>query len=209
MKKLSFLILISSLLVFTLIGCSNSASEENPGEVTINFLKALQQQNYSSVKQYYTENIDNLSNFKNKIESISPHVANELFGKMAEFDYTIDKVEISSEDPNKAIVTVTMKCYDLGKAFESTILEYTKTDLEMTFDGSKNEEILKKAEETIMTDINNSEQSFIKTVPVYLTKKDESWKVDTLSKSSEFLNALSGNILNTIDEISQSISELQ
>lgn len=205
MKKKYLLIFTCILLLFCLTSCSKQETE-NPGETVVNFLNALQQQNYASAKAYYSENLDNLPNFKNKIEAISPSVANELFSKLADFSYTIKKVEIDSNDPNEAYVSVSLQCYDLGNAFKTTILDYLKTDLEMTFDGAKDEEIIKKAEETILTDISKSEKSFRRTVMISLAKEEGTWKLNKISENRELLNCLSGNIINTIDEMSKEIN---
>ncbi len=206
MKKKYLLIFI--LLIFCLTSCSKQETE-NPGETVVNFLKALQQQNYASAKAYYSENLDNLPNFKNKIEAISPAVANELFNKLADFSYTIKKVEIDPNDKNKASVTVSLQCYDLGSAFQNIILDYLKTDLEMTFDGAKDEEIIQKAEETILADISKSEKNFRQAIIIALTKEDDVWKLDKISENRELLNALSGNIINTIEEINNDINTIK
>ncbi len=208
MKKKSLLIFISILLIFCLTSCSKQETE-NPGETVVNFLNALQQQNYASAKAYYSENLDNLPNFKNKIEAISPAVANELFNKLADFSYTIKKVEIDPNDKNKASVTVSLQCYDLGSAFQNIILDYLKTDLEMTFDGAKDEEIIQKAEETILADIAKSEKNFRQAIIIALTKEDDVWKLDKISENRELLNALSGNIINTIEEINNDINTIK
>ncbi len=208
MKKKSLLIFISILLIFCLTSCSKQETE-NPGETVVNFLNALQQQNYASAKAYYSENLDNLPNFRNKIEAISPAVANELFNKLADFSYTIKKVEIDPNDKNKASVTVSLQCYDLGNAFQNIILDYLKTDLEMTFDGAKDEEIIQKAEETILADIAKSEKNFRQAIIIALTKEDDVWKLDKISENRELLNALSGNIINTIEEINNDINTIK
>lgn len=205
MKKKYLLIFTSILLIFCLTSCSKQETQ-NPGETVVNFLNALQQQNYASAKAYYSENLDNLPNFKNKIEAISPSVANELFNKLADFSYTIKKVEIDPNDKNTASVTVSLQCYDLGDAFENIILDYLKTDLEMTFDGAKDEEIIQKAEETILADISKSEKTFRRTIIIALTKEEDTWKLDKISENRELLNALSGNIINTIEEINTEIN---
>ena len=208
MKKKSLLIFISILLIFCLTSCSKQETE-NPGETVVNFLNALQQQNYASAKAYYSENLDNLPNFRNKIEAISPAVANELFNKLADFSYTIKKVEIDPNDKNKASVTVSLQCYDLGSAFQNIILDYLKTDLEMTFDGAKDEEIIQKAEETILADISKSEKNFRQAIIIALTKEDDVWKLDKISENRELLNALSSNIINTIEEINNDINTIK
>ena len=208
MKKKYLLILLTVLFIFCLTACSKTETE-NPGETVVSFLNALQQQNYASAKAYYTENLDNLPNFRNKIEAISPAVATELFNKLADFSYTTRKVEIDPNDKDKAEVTISIQCYDLSDVFENIILDYLKTDLEMTFDGAKDEEITQKAEETILKDISNSEKDFRRTITIHLTKADDAWKLTKLSENKELLNALSGNIMEAIEEIDQEINTVK
>lgn len=209
MKKIYLQIIILSYLLFCLVGCNKVVTHENPSEVVTSFLAALQQQNYSSAKAHYAENLDNFPNFKNKIESISPHVANELFNKMADFSYVIEQVEIDPNDTNKAIVTATFTCYDLGKAFETTILDYLKTDLNMTFEGATHDDIMKVAETTIVKSIENSEKTFVDTVNIKLTKKDDNWEIDTISDNMPLMNVLSGNILYTINDLSNILQNME
>ncbi len=200
MKKQILLFIFSTLIAFCLIGCSKNP-DSNPGEVTNSFLEAMQHQDYSSVKQYYAENVDNFPNFKNKVEDISPKVANELFGKIADFSYTVDQVTIDPNNNSKATVTVTFRCYDLGQTFQSIVLDYVDKDVTMTFDGAKDDEIIKEAEPIIIDKIDQSKQNFIVTVPITLTLEDNVWKVDKLTDNPDLINALSGNILYTIRDM--------
>ncbi len=216
MKKTLFSIFYISLLALLLIGCnSNNNSNNNPNsimnhithtestpnEAVSNFLEAAKQQNYAHAKTYYSENLDNMSQFKNQVEEISPTVANKFFDKISDFSYEIHDTSISSDDPNKATVTATIQAYDLGKSFEATVLDYIKTDLEMTFDGAKNDEIIKQVEETLVKDIESSEKTFTTDVTISLTKENDTWKLDKISDNPSLLNALSGNIIATIDKL--------
>lgn len=216
MKKTLFSIFYISLLALLLIGCnSNNNSNNNPNsimnhithtestpnEAVSNFLEAAKQQNYAHAKTYYSENLDNMSQFKNQVEEISPTVANKFFDKISDFSYEIHDTSISSDDPNKATVTATIQAYDLGKSFEATVLDYIKTDLEMTFDGAKNDEIIKQVEETLVKDIESSEKTFTTDVTISLTKENDTWKLNKISDNPSLLNALSGNIIATIDKL--------
>lgn len=206
MKKRTLLFIFSVLTMLCLIGCGGQ-TDSNPGEVTSSFLNALQRQDYSSAKQYYAENLDNFPNFKNKVEDISPKVANELFGKMADFSYTVEKVTIDPNDASKATVNVTFRCYDLGKTFESIILDYLETDLTMTFNGAKDDEILQQAETIVMDNLSSVKQDFNRTIPIALTLEDNTWKVDKLDSNPDLMNALSGNILYTARDMMNTMQD--
>lgn len=203
MKKSFISIVFLSLLIMLFVSCNQNQSQvDSPDTVVSNFLQAVQQQNYASAKTYYAENLDNMANFRNQIEEISPSVANKLFSKMSDFSYTVHEVTIDPNDSTKASVAVTITAYDLGKAFESTVLDYIKTDLEMTFDGSTSDDIIKQAEEVIVKDIESSEKTFVSDAIITLTKENDTWKLDKISDNTTLINALSGNIINTIDQLS-------
>lgn len=203
MKKSFISIVFLSLLIMLFVSCNQNQSQvDSPDTVVSNFLQAVQQQNYASAKTYYAENLDNMANFRNQIEEISPSVANKLFSKMSDFSYTVHEVTIDPNDSTKASVAVTITAHDLGKAFESTVLDYIKTDLEMTFDGSTSDDIIKQAEEVIVKDIESSEKTFVSDAIITLTKENDTWKLDKISDNTTLINALSGNIINTIDQLS-------
>ena len=206
MKKSFVSIIVLSLLIMLFVSCNHTQNQgDTPDIVTSNFLQALQQQNYASAKTYYTENLDNMANFRNQIEEISPSVANKLFSKISDFSYTINEVTINPDDSTKANVAATITAYDLGKAFESTVLDYIKTDLEMTFDGATSDDVIKQAEEVIVKDIESSEKTFVSDVTITLTKENDTWKIDKISDNPVLLNALSGNIIDTINQLSASL----
>ncbi|WP_054741020.1 outer membrane protein assembly factor BamD [Cellulosilyticum ruminicola] len=205
MKKRTLILILSTFIALCLIGCSTT-KDPNPSETTSSFLQAMQHQDYSSVKTYYAENVDNFPNFKNKVESISPQVANELFSKMSDFTYTVEKAAIDPNDSTKATTTVNFRCYDLGKAFESIILDYLDTDLTMTFNGAKDDEIVREAEDVIVKRIDESKQDFIVSIPISLTLKDNTWKVNKLESNLDLMNALSGNILYTIRKLTNTLN---
>ena len=205
MRKHPLLILSFCLVLILGVSCG-SKEQSKPGDVVVNFLNAMQDQDYAAAKLYYAETVDNLPNFRNKIESISPHVADEFFKKMADFSYTIKKVELNPDDENKANVYVSFQCYDLGNTLENTILEYLKTDLSMTFDGASADDIVKKAEEVIMDDLDGAQQNFHENVIITLTKEDKEWKLDKIGENHDLLNALAANIIDTIDDLDDIIS---
>lgn len=222
MKKSLILILFSSLLILSLIGCnknqsqnSNQTQEQNqsqnqaqatntPEQAVSDFLTALQHEKYSGATKYYKENLDNMANFRNQVETISPTIANKLFSKLADFTYTIEYSSPSQEDSSKAVVYVTMDYYDIGNAFETALLEYIKNDISMTYEGKTDDDIIKKADETVTETINSSKKTTINHVPILLTLDDDTWKVEKMSQNTELLNVLTGNILETINKVTAS-----
>lgn len=208
MKKFKFHLILVILSMFILSSCNqNSSSTITPKETTEQFLQSLQKQDYQGAKAYYEATFENMANFRNQIETLSPQIANELFNKLADFTYTINNTSIDSADSNKAYVNITITSYDLGKAFEKMLLDYTKTDLSMTFDGAKDEDITKEAEKLITDQIKNTTSTFSTTTDIELSKESDTWKIVKISNNPVLLNALSGNIISTIDTLSTQLEE--
>lgn len=218
MKKLLVILIICQSL-FLLTGCvsnsnpnssqtqtNNTSIDTTPEEAMEGLLKALQQQNFSKAKQFYVENFDNMANFRNQLEDISPTVANQFFSKLADFTYTIETTSIDSNNPSQATAYISMTYHDIGKAFEITLLEYTKNNISMTYDGKKDDDISKIADTIVTEALDKSSKTTLSHIPVSLTLEDTNWKVGKMSESPELLNALSGNLLNTIDKLSTTIN---
>ena len=131
-----------------------------------------------------------------------------LFSKVADFSYTIEDYMISKEDPSKATVYVTMNYYDVGKAFETTLVDYVKNDLEMTFDGKNDDDIIKKADAIISENIKSSQKITTNRIPVQLTLEKDTWKLEKIIDNPDFLNALSGNLLYTLESLETTLENL-
>lgn len=234
MKKFVYMMLCTSLLSTTLIGCGtnkeNQTSQNNqsqvktqsqtnqnqnmnveeevqqpftsktPAEVVDKFLTNLQHQKYTGNSATYKENLDNMADFKNQIETISPTVATALFDKLSSFTYTIDDVIFDENDDTKATVLVTMNYYDIGSKFDEALLSYIASNFEMTYDGSKEQEIIENAEKNILPLLDTAQQVSARSIPITLTREGENWKINKMSENPLLLNILTGNILNEIHQ---------
>lgn len=221
MKRLLILLMICQLILIP-TGCNINQAQNNaesqsknenqisadslPEKAVDGLLKALQHQDFSGAKKYYVENFDNMANFHNQLEDISPAVANQFFSKLADFTYSIESTFIDSNNPSQATAYVTMDYYDAGKAFETILLEYIKNDISMTYDGKKDDDIRKQADEIITEVLDKSSKETLSHIPVSLVLKDSSWKVTKISENPELLNALTGNILTTIEKLTVTIN---
>lgn len=238
MKKFAYVILCTSLLTTSLVGCGteqNSSSGQNtqnqtnqqrqvasqnapsevdniveevqqpftnktPAEVVDKFLTNLQHQKYTGNSATYKENLDNMADFKNQIETISPTVATALFDKLSAFTYTIDDVIYDENDDTKSTVLVTMNYYDIGSKFDEALLSYIASNFEMTYNGSKEQEIIENAEKNILPILDAAQQVSVRSIPITLTREGDNWKINKMSDNPLLLNILTGNILNEIHQ---------
>lgn len=225
MKKFAYTLICTALLTTSLVGCGGSnnnssqqanqntkvtAVDENepqhpattkaPDEVVDKFLKNIQHQKYAGNSATYKENMDNMADFRNQIETISPSVAGALFDKLADFTYKIDDTVYDDKDDTKATVLVTMNYYDLGSKVNTAFLSYIANNLEMTYTGSKEKDIIESAEKNIIPIIDSAQQVSVKSVPITLTREDTHWKINKMTDNPLLLNILTGNILNSIHQ---------
>lgn len=238
MKKFAYIVLCTSLLSTSLVGCGDNQSSpadqntqnqttaqsqnstqtnqqlqmtndeevqqpftsKTPAEVVNKFLTNLQHQKYTGNSATYKENLDNMADFKNQIETISPTVATALFDKLSSFTYTIDDVIFDENDDTKATVLVTMNYYDVGSRFDEALLSYIASNFEMTYDGSKEQEIIENAEKNILPLLEDAQQVSARSIPITLTREGDTWKINKMSDNPLLLNILTGNILNEIHQ---------
>ncbi len=210
-KYLSAFLLIASMCCsLFMIGCSyNQFNANTPEETVDNFLQAIQSQGYTVAKKFYSSNLDNMAGLRNQFEGISPAIADRLFRKIAGFAYTIDNVVYSKSSADNAKVNVTITSYDLGTAFEKMLIEYMKANFQMTFDGATDDDITQKAEDLILSDIEKTSKSFTSSVTIPVSRVGNQWQIDKIGQNKKLLNALSGNIINTLDALSKKINENQ
>lgn len=228
MKKSLIFIVLCSFFILALTGCNkNQGQSQNqtqnqsqtqsnaqpqkasntPDKAVSDFLKDLQHQDYFSAKENYTEDLDNMAQFHNQIETISPAIANKLFEKLADFTYEIESTSIDPNDPSTATVYLTLTFYDAGKAFESMVLEYIENDISMTYDGKSDDDIVKKADEIITDELEDCPKITRSHIPVTVTLDGDAWKVEKMSENPELLNIVCGNILETINKLTLTLEQ--
>lgn len=88
------------------------------------------------------------------------------------------------------------------------ISDYMSQALVLAFSDTS-EEKLEKLATTIFTEKMNalSDKSYQKDATLTLTKEDNVWKVDDISKNDEFINALSGNLISAMEQLEEAFSE--
>lgn len=184
----------------------------SPIETADTFLSAVKAQDYEKVKSVYAgktfDILDSMGEDDAEVEeseSIDSSFEKELKDKMLDFDYTLSN-EIINDD--KATVNVEVTTYALGKAMTSTMVKYIEEALPLVFSGASEEEL-----EKIMNDIFEEELSeltdktYSAKATINLVQQDGQWKVSEIDDEGEFMNALSGDLVNAIKEINDSFED--
>lgn len=198
-KKLSLLLVL--VLCFTLFSC---VKQPTPTDVANSYLSAIKSNDTEQLTKLYAGDISTIS-FQaacdDMSDSFSKELAKNLTTKFTSFEYKISN-EIIKDD--KATVDVTIKTYNLGDAFKSAISEYITEGISLAISGTSEEEINKLLEDKLSKKINEATFDYESTVPLSLTKTEDGWIIDEYSNDSEFLNALTGGIIDTSNDMAKS-----
>ncbi len=201
-KKLSLLLVL--VLCFTLFSC---VKQPTPTDVANSYLSAIKSNDTEQLTKLYAGDISTVS-FQaacdDMSDSFSKELAKNVTTKFTSFEYKISN-EIIKDD--KATVDVTIKTYNLGDAFKSAISEYITEGISLAISGTSEEEINKLLEDKLSKKINEATFDYESTVPLSLTKTKEGWIIDEYNDDSEFLNALTGGIIDTSKDMAESFGD--
>lgn len=201
MKKVICAIL-ALLLVFSLAGCSG----EKPEEVVERVTQAIKEGKIESVKG----NIDlsALDKLFPASEEESKKATDETLlseGQETAFpvEKTLDKITVkilsSEKDGDNATVKAECTAVDLTEFLKGYMQKSMEMALDFTKDdAAKDEELNKYA-----TDYLSQENVPMKTttVDIKLTKSDKTWKI---TSTTEYLDALTGGYLSTVQSLAES-----
>ncbi|WP_312653285.1 DUF4878 domain-containing protein [Aminipila sp.] len=201
-KKLSLLLVL--VLCFTLFSC---VKQPTPTDVANSYLSAIKSNDTEQLTKLYAGDISTVS-FQaacdDMSDSFSKELAKNVTTKFTSFEYKISN-EIIKDD--KATVDVTIKTYNLGDAFKSAISEYITEGISLAISGTSEEEINKLLEDKLSKKISEATFDYESTVPLSLTKTKDGWIIDEYSDDSEFLNALTGGIIDTSKDMAESFGD--
>ena len=215
-KKVSIAVALCLALAMTLCGCGGPT----PTETADSFLTAVKAGDTDTIKTVYEgETFDLISNVEDGAFGEEEEDSEEtdsgdlleddyfektLLPKIQDFDYELSNEKI---DGDKATVDVKITTYDIGTAFSSFISEYFTQALTLAFSDTSEEQIEKIGETLFETKMNElTEKTYSETVQLNLVNKDDSWKVCQIEEDSDFLNALCGNMIKTMDQLEDAYS---
>lgn len=207
MRKLAVCVTICLVAVFALCGCGGPT----PTETADTFLSAVKSGDTETIKTVYDGGSFNLLSAVEDEEAEEGDEAEDdnyfeeiLLPKLQDFNYELSNEKI---DGNKATVDVKITTYDIGSAFSSFMSEYFTQALTLAFDGASEEQIEKLANTLFETEINKlKKRTYSETVTLDLVKKDDTWKVAAVDGDSSFLNALTGNMIKTLENLEEAYS---
>ncbi len=122
-----------------------------------------------------------------------------LYKRLVDFDYEVMNETI---DDDSATVDVKISTYPFGAAMTEFISDYMTQALTLAFSDASEEKIEKLGETLFNEKINAlSEKSFSETVTIKLNKTEEGWKVAEIPENSDFYNAITGNLIKSLENL--------
>lgn len=193
---------LSLALLFTIItftGCGKS-----PTEVTTAYLDALKAQDFKTAAQYYDGDISKLDLTNRKelnTDAFQSKNVTTLLNKLFSFEYTLSNEKITGDT---ATVDVTVKTYNFGNVVEESIQEYFKEMFSSILNPPTEEESYAIMEKILMKKMESASFDYVKTASLKLTKGKDGWKIDELNEKDEFINALSGGLMDLANQFKDS-----
>ena len=210
MKKI-FCIIMVVMMVFTMAACgggSPSGSKEetmSPTDTMNAFLQALKAKDFEKMQEYYEGEAGDLSMLEEEDDEALKDVINVLVDNMLDFEYTIDNEQI---DGDSATVDVNFKTYDFGGILQDIMGNLMSDAVALGLSGLSQEEMEAEINELIGTKFKEALDGASKDkeakITMALVMKDGKWVVKDVSDANEFMNALSGGLMDLADSLAGS-----
>lgn len=192
---------ICSAIAFT--GCGTPS----PSDTAKTFLDALKAQDTETMATVYAAKDLDVENglFGDTSEEdtlLSGESFEKLFmDKILDFDYTITNEKI---DGDKATVTVEITTYPMGDTFTQVYGELMTQIWGLAFSDASDEDV-NAVIEGIFTKHWNAmtEKTYKGSADLTLSKTDDGWQVDEIKDDSDFLNAVTGNMVKVIEALDE------
>lgn len=214
-KKSLFAVVAAFAMGVLLVGCIGGPAPGSPTQVATDFLKAVKANDTTTMAKYYDGDVDEeldlawLEETINESDELTPEMrasAKALYDKIRDFDFKVSNEKIEGD---KAHVDVEIKTYNFGTFFKDVFSDFVGKALTMALSGGDVSEAQFEAELAKVIDNNMNalkDKSFTTTVPLYLTKTSDGWKIEELDDS--FVDAVMGGLLSALGDFASMFGNL-
>ena len=120
------------------------------------------------------------------------------------FEY---KVIDSKIEGDSAVVNVEITTYPVGELLSNYMVQLFSKVFEWAFSGITEEEITAKSTTLFLDLANDIQKTYVKTVPVYMVKKEGKWLISGDTTNYEMMDALTGGILEFAKQLEENTNE--
>ena len=140
--------------------------------------------------------------------SLESFESNEMTDKYLElfrgFEY---KVIDSKIEGDSAVVNVEITTYPVGELLSNYMVQLFSKVFEWAFSGITEEEITAKSTTLFLDLATDIQKTYVKTVPVYMVKKEGKWLISGDTTNYEMMDALTGGILEFAKQLEENTAE--
>ena len=191
MKKIIFMLSLCLLLVLT--GC---ASETHASDQTVidDFFAAYSTQDYQTASTYVA------SDSKEAYSALQSLISNEQLNTIVLNHMSDVSYKVLSSDVKEDTATIELRIIyrNAGGAFMNAIGAMYVEASEGKLSDNSPEEVTEHIQSLLLSHLNTELETMDRTRTVELVKENDQWR---LVMTEEFKNALSGNMLNAIEEL--------
>ena len=202
MKKIVVLILAISLCL-TLASCGSS--QPTPTDVVNTYLAAIKSDDTETISKVYAGETSDADFEMADSDAYGDDLSKNLEEKFLSFDYEVKDETI---DGDKATLKVLVKTYDFGDIFSQTLEEYINQAFSNLFSDISEEELDSMMEEIMAEKLNATAKDYENTGTVNLTKTEDGWIIDKFADDSDFINALTGGLMDYANKLNDSFGNL-
>lgn len=206
MKKTICIILISAL-IFTFASCGRAkpvpVEELTPTLTADAFLKALKAGDMEALEQFYEGDVKDFSLEEEIDDPLILALANQVIGKMLDFEYTLDNEQI---DGSTATVDVLFMTYDFEGILKDLTGSLISNIMELGIWNMPQEEMEQKIYALLAEELTEALKTASKdkeaSVTMKLVKKGGRWMVKDMNRTDDFMHAISGGFSKFSEGIS-------
>lgn len=144
----------------------------------------------------------------NQDVSLESFESNEMTDRYLElfrgFEY---KIIDSTINKDSAVVNVEITTYPVGELLSNYMIQLFSKVFEWAFSGITEDEITDNSVNQFLSLSTDIEKTYVKTVPVYMVKKDGKWLISGDLTNYEMIDALTGGVLEFAKKLEESTSQ--
>lgn len=194
-----FLALITAVVLSVTLAACGGSKADSPSATTETFLKAVKKQDQQTLKSVYLGDSDSIiSDSDIDASNTKVPIDQNLKSLLFDFDYAIQEEKTEGDT---AVVTVEITTYPLGDVFTEWFQEFIAKAFSVDMIGAKSEDLQKDAMEALQKKFKNVKKTYKSKVDIHLEKKDADWKVSDFKGNLDFLNAVTGGILDSMKKL--------
>ena len=204
-KKLFLAILLGAVFLICFTGCGKTADEDSPTAAADAFLKGIQARDNDAVNAVYAPGDFDINGALDSLQEDSvlltghEDIIELIQEKLADFDYKLSDEEI---DGDTASVKVEFETYPFGPAANDFVTDFLPEALSMSMNNPDLEAMEELAESMLTEKLEGmDEKNYEKEATLSLEKADGVWKVSELEPDSEFYNAMTGGLIQAMEDI--------